>query len=409
MIKRYIIIGALLFSAYHLKAQEPDSVSKKTTLNKTEVDFVYNHYIQNGNNSAITGGIGTEKLTVFGPSIAYKKIFQGKKTIFIKGGADIISSASTDNIDFNVSSASSVDTRSYININYAQQVNDKNLVISGGSGFSIESDYFSLPLRFGVSFPGKNPMRSYSFNLFTFFDDLRWGRLDSDYRKPVRLIYPVELRYKNWFDIHNRYSYNFKFAFTQVINKKNILGVFPEIVYQHGLLSTPFHRVYFNDGDLKVENLPMQRLKGSLGIKLNSFLGGRTILKNELDFYGDTFGLIGFSIANETAIKLNTTISLAPFFRIYFQKASKYFAPYREHSIEQEFYTSDYDLSSFNTYKIGINFRYAPYKYSIEKLALNELQLRYSFMYRTNNLRAHIISLFINTSFYKEPPPPLIP
>jgi hypothetical protein len=207
------------------------------------------------------------------------------------------------------------------------------------------------------------------------------------------------LRYKKWFDIYNRHSYNLKFGFTQVINKRNILGVYPEFIYQKGLLSTPFHRVYFNNGDLKVENLPQQRRKGILGFKLNSFIGGRTILKNELDFYADDFGILGFAIANETAVKLNRIISIAPFFRVYFQKGTKYFAPYRVHSIEQDFYTSDYDLSSFNTYKAGINFRYAPFKYSGKKLAFNELQLRYSFMYRTNNLRAHIISFFINTSF----------
>ncbi len=398
MIKRYIIIGALVFSAYHLSAQEPDSIFKKTTLNKTEVDFLYSHYVQDGNNSAITGGIGTEELKVYAPSIAIKKTFRERNTIFLKGGADIISSASTDNIDFNVSSASIIDMRTYGNVNYSQQFKKKNIVIGAGSGFSIESDYFSIPVNVGIIYSGKNQMRSYSFDLQMFFDDLRWGRLNLNYLSPQYLIYPQELRYKKWFDIHNRYSYNFKFGFTQVINKRNLLGIYPEFIYQNGLLSTPFHRVYFDNDDLKVENLPRQRKKVGLGLKLNSFLGGRTILKNELDFYGDDFGILGFSIANETAIKLNSTISIAPFFRIYFQKASKYFAPYREHSIEQIFYTSDYDLSGFNTYKAGISFRYAPFKYSNKKMTINELQLRYSFLYRTNNLRAHMISLFINTS-----------
>ena len=397
MIKRYIIIGALLFAAYHLRAQEPDSIFKKTTLNKTEIDFIYNQYIQDGNNSAITGGIGTEKLSVYAPGLVYKSTFKERNTIVIKAGADVISSASTDNIDFDVSSASFIDTRTYANFNYGQQLKD-NITISGGTGFSIESDYLSIPLNAGISFTGKNQMRSYSFIVQSFIDDLRWGRLDPDYRRPEKLIYPEELRYKNWFDIHNRYSYNFKFGFTQVINKRNLLGIYPELVYQKGLLSTPFHRVYFSNGDLKVENLPRQRWKGALGLKLNSFLGGRTILINELDFYTDDFGIQSFSVANETAIKLNSNISIAPFLRVYFQKASKYFAPYQEHSIEQIFYTSDFDLSSFNTYKAGINFRYAPFKYSEKKMTLNELQLRYSFLYRTNNLKAHILSLFINTS-----------
>ena len=399
MVKRFIIIGAFIFAAFHLKAQEPDSIFKKTNLNRTEIDFIYSQYIQDGNNSAVTGGIGTEKLSVYAPGIVFKKIFNQKKTVTLKAGADVISSASTDNIDFNVSSASVLDTRTHVNFNYAQQLKNENVIVSGGTGFSIESDYTSLPFNFGVAINGKNQMRTYSFNLFAFIDDLRWGRLDPDYLRPVTLIYPAELRYKDWFDIHNRYSYNFKFGFTQIINKKNLLGIYPEIIYQHGLLSTPFHRVFFNNGDLKVENLPRQRLKGSLGLKLNSFVAGRLIMKNELDLYADDFGILGFAVANETAIKFNSVLSIAPFVRLYFQQEAKYFAPYKEHVTDQTFYTSDFDLASFNTYKVGINFRYAPFKYSGKKMALNEIQLRYAFMYRTNNLKANIISLFINTSF----------
>ena len=402
MVKRFIIIGSIIFAAFHLKAQEPDTTFKKNNFNKTEIDLIYKQYIQDGNNSAVTGGIGTEKLLVYAPAVVFKKTFNQKKTVVVKAGADVISSASTDNIDFNVSSASILDTRTHVNFNYAQQLKNKNITVSGGTGLSIESDYTSLPINFGLNIIGKNQMRTFSFNLFAFFDDLRWGRLDPDFKRPVTLIYPEELRYKEWFDIHNRYSYNFKFGFTQIINKKNLLGVYPEVIYQHGLLSTPFHRVFFNDGDLRVENLPRQRLKGSLGLKLNSFVAGRFILKNEIDLYADDFGVLGIALANETAIKLNSIYSIAPFIRIYFQQEADYFAPYQQHSIEQPFYTSDYDLSSFNTYKVGINLRYAPFKYVGKKMAFNEIHLRYAFMHRTNNLQAHIISLFISTSFEKK-------
>ncbi len=399
MVKRYIIIGALIFAAFHLKSQESDSIFKKQTINKTEIDFLYSHYIQDGNNSAITGGIGTEKLIVYAPGIILKSTFKEKNSIIVKAGADVISSASTDKIDFNVSSASILDTRTHLDVGYSRGFKNERLIISGGSGFSIESDYTSIPLNLGLIYTGKNQMRTYSVDILAFIDDLRWGRLSPDYKRPVRLIYPEELRPREWFNIHNRYSYNFKFGFTQVINKRNLLGIYPAFIYQHGLLSTPFHRVYFNNGDLKVENLPHQRIKGILGFKLNSFVGGNTILKNELDFYADDFGILGLAIANETVFKLNSIVSIAPFIRLYFQKSSKYFAPYREHSIEQDFYTSDYDLSKFNTYKAGINLRYAPFKYLSKKFAFNELQLRYSLTYRTNNLTAHIISFFINTSF----------
>ena len=71
-------------------------------IKKTDIELLYNHYVQDGSNSAVTGGIGTEKLIVYAPAI--KVSHKSKQNIFsLNAGADIISSASTDNIDFIVS------------------------------------------------------------------------------------------------------------------------------------------------------------------------------------------------------------------------------------------------------------------------------------------------------------------
>jgi hypothetical protein len=124
MKRNFVFAGAILVSSLFLKAQKTDSVFKKKIIDKTEIDIFYSHYNQDGNNSAVTGGIGTEKLTVYAPSI---KIVRTKKnnSYSFKGGADIISSASTDNIDFVMSSASRLDMRSHVNIGYAHDFSKK--------------------------------------------------------------------------------------------------------------------------------------------------------------------------------------------------------------------------------------------------------------------------------------------
>jgi hypothetical protein len=399
MRRKIIFIGSIFLSIFSTKAQEIDSSYKKITLKKTQLEFIYNHYNQDGNNSAVTGGIGTEQLTVNAPLILYTKPIKEKGELTLKVGADFITSASTDRIDYVVSSASREDVRVHLDVNYKHDF--EKITLSGGTGFSLESDYSSLPISLGVSTQSENKMRTYSANLKMYFDDLRWGRLNPDYFRPYELIYPVELRDKKWFDIYNRNSYNFQFGFTQILNKRNILGIFPEIHYQEGLLSTPFHRVYFNEGSLKVENLPSQRLKILLGIKLNTFVGGKFVLKNKADFYADNFGISGFGFEHETVFKVSNTISLKPSFRIYFQNASKYFAGYKEHSIAENFYTSDYDLSRMTTYTTGFSFKYSPSIKISKRLFFNSMELSYSNYQRSNNLIGHILGCSFKTDFVK--------
>lgn len=390
MKKKYIIFGMAAFSALSMKAQKTDTAFKKETVNKTEIEILYSHYIQDGNNSAVTGGTGTEKLTVYAPGFRLKK--SGNNHSFnIKGGVDVISSASTDNIDYVVSSASRTDFRGYANFEYTHEFKN-GMAISGGTGFSIESDYFSFPINAGLRGTNKNKMRTWSFDIQLVLDDLRYGIFSSSSSKPRSLIYPSELRYREWYDEYRRRSYNVKFGITQVINKRMIVGIYPEINYQHGLLATPFHRVYFNDNSLKPEQLPSDRFKGILGIKTNSFAGSKTILKNGLDLYIDNFGVFGIALENETAVKLNYLVTLSPSLRFYHQEASKYFAPFQQHIASEKFYTSDYDLSGFNSFKAGMGFRYAPYKKIGRRYAFNDVQLRYAYYQRSNRLKAHIIS-----------------
>jgi len=396
---KYILIG-LLASALSVKAQKSDSVFQKKNISKTDVQLLFSYYGQDGNNSAVTGGIGTEKLNVYAPnlSLAYSK---GKSTIHFDGGVDVISSASTDNIDFVVSSPSKVDNRVYSHVGYERSFPKSNLILGAKTGFSIESDYLSFPVLLNASYTTPDLSRTFYFSFESFFDDLRWGRLNPDYRRPVNLVYPAELRYKNWFDIYRRYTNNFKLAFSQVINERMVLGFLPSLSYQSGLLSTPFQRVYFNNDSLRVENLPEQRFKIPVGVRLNYFAGSRTILKAEYNFYCDDWGILANAIQLETAVKVRPEFTLSPFFRFYHQSAARYFAPYKVHALSEEFYTSDYDLSKFDSYKVGIGFRYAPFSYWGKKFSFNEIDLRYSAYFQSNGLHAQSITLLLSTSFQK--------
>lgn len=396
MKKKYWLAGVLAMFLWQAKAQTPQD-SLPTKVNKSNLDLVYNHYLQDGNNSAVTGGIGTEKLVVYAPSISYKRT-KGTNEIAFQGGVDLISSASTDNIDFVVSSASSFDARFYLNGNYSKTLPAQNLILSGGLSTSGESDYLSWGAKIGIAKDFPEKLRSYEITFQTFQDDLRWGRRLTKWDS-LQLIYPSELRKQKWYDGYRRSSYNLKLGLTQVLNKRHVLGIFPELAYQHGVLATPFHRVYFEDSVVSVEQLPDTRWKGTLALQLNSFLGGRVILKNTLQGYTDSFGIRGWTAENETVIKLNPEVSLMPNVRFYTQTGSRYFAPYRVHNQRSTFHTSDYDLAPLQTYQVGFGIKYAPFKALAKSWVFNTGLFRYSFMYRSNGLTAHTFSLTFQTEW----------
>ncbi|MFM6982830.1 MAG: DUF3570 domain-containing protein [Chitinophagaceae bacterium] len=390
-------LALLLFNS--AKASVRDSVFVKKKLRKTEVDILYSQYIQDGVHSAVTGGQGTEKLIVFAPSVS---IVSSTNTISwkLKTGTDLITSASTDNIDFVQSSASRKDARTYANLSIAKTFTNK-INAELGSGFSIESDYLSLPVAFTLKGTSKNKMRDWLIESKCYFDDLRWGRLNPNYRKPVRLIYPSELRATNWFDTEKRQSYNLKLGLTQIVNKRNLIGLFPLITLQNGLLSTPFHRVVFNNSETRVENLPEQRLKLAFALKWNSFRGGHVIVKNTLESYADNFGIHALGFENETSVKLKNGLVLSPFARFYTQSASKYFAPFAMHSPDELYYCSDYDFSRFYSIKSGLEFKIND-QYTLRKnWLLKQFQLRYAYYYRNDGLFAHILSLGLNLQHQK--------
>ena len=398
MKKKYLVFGLLAASSLYTFGQQADSVYRKKKVSKTAVEVVYAHYLQNGNHSAVTGGTGTEKLTVYAPSVTLRKQVDSFSNYTINTGVDIISSASTDNIDYVISSASKVDQRGYLSFDYNRLLNNKQLELGGSGHFSLESDYLSAGFGLSAIHTSKDRRRSFSASLDAYFDDLRWGRLSGE--RPLKLVYPLELRYNDWFKVHKRQSYNLALSFRQDINQRMTLAVFPGIAYQHGLLATPFHRVYFADSSVHVEQLPEHRLKIPLGIQLNTFIGDRYILRSYYRFYWDDFGMVAHTIELELPVNISPEVSLAPYFRFYSQTAADYFKPFQQQQL-QEFYTSDYDLSAFNSYETGLEFLLNRLG-NAKPTYFDKVGLRYTWYKRSDGLYAHTITFLTDIIFQRK-------
>ena len=361
-----------------------DSAYKKRKLTFEEANLVSSYYTQNGNNSAVTGGIGTEKLNDISNSIDVKFTMYDKRyrkhSFTGEVGIDHYTSASSDKIDpKTISSASHADTRIYPSVGWTMENEKKGTTIGAGLSFSNEFDYQSIGAN--INFAKKTNDKSGEFSM----------KLQA-YLDKVKLVYPIELRpvssgnHENDYASTPRNSFSGSLGWSQIINQRLQVSFDGEAIYQKGYLGLPFHRVYFTDNSVHVENLPDTRLKIPLGLRANYFIGDKIILRTWYRNYHDDWGISSNALQLETVVKLTPFFSVTPFYRFYQQTAADYFKPYQVHTAADQYYTSNYDLSKFNSNFFGAGFRIAPPKGVFNIQHLNALELRYGHYQKTNGM-----------------------
>jgi hypothetical protein len=379
-------VGIFLSTLIGFSQNSQDSSSyKNRKLTVEEVNFVSSYYVQEGNNSAVTGGIGSEKLTDFANTtdvqLSRYDLKQRKHVLHVELGFDSYSSASSDKIDpSTISSASSSDKRIYPSIMYSISNEQTGSTVSVTGSISTEYDYFSKGLSLGWSKLSKDRNREFSAKGQIYLDT--WS-----------VILPIELRGNEGSNKKPRNSYSTSFTLSQVLNRRVQVLFLADVAYQDGRLATLFHRTYFTDGTHRIEKLPDTRLKIPLGVRLNYFLSDRFIARTYYRYYHDNWGMRAHTFELETPVKITPFISISPFYRYYKQHGAEYFKGYGEHGINEEFYTSDYDLSTLNSTMIGLGIRYAPPGGVLGLTRFNALELRYGHYERSTGLNAEIISL----------------
>jgi Protein of unknown function (DUF3570) len=392
--KKIIILAGMLCLITKAKTQSVDSNYQYQNIDKTEIEALYSFYSQDGKHSAVTGGEGTEDLNVHAVSIKATHRLNQKFNLNWKAGVDVITSASTDRIDYILTSASRVDRRVFVDLNLSVDTKNKSQ-ISIGTGVSAESDYLSIPARINYRSPETAKGSQWNLSLDAAFDDLRWGRFNPDFYSPVRLVYPIELRSTDWFKNYRRQSYNLMTSYSFLLNKRSKLAIFAGMSLQEGLLSTPFHRIFLTNGNTVVEKLPGQRIKIPLAIQLNSFISSQFILKQNLGLYKDNFNINAISLEEELSWKVNRSCYLSLFARAYTQSAASYFKEKGKHYFTESFYTSDFDLSQFTSINTGIEFFINPLSSGRINPVIKGLGVRAAYYKRSDGLWAINGSLLI--------------
>ena len=179
------------FFSFSQQAKDSVKVYKKRVLETTEVDFLTSYYSQDGDNAAVSGGVGTEELTDITANIIVSIPLNDDDVLTLDTGISAYTSASSSNVNpfdkgtadpFQASTgASSSDLWFNFTGNYSHSSDDRNQIWAAKASVSSEFDYSSI--GFGGSytrlFNEKNTELSISANIY----------LDT-----WKTIYPYELR-----------------------------------------------------------------------------------------------------------------------------------------------------------------------------------------------------------------------
>lgn len=380
---RSLLILSFIFSLIKSFAQV-DSIPKTI-----EVDFLFNYYEQDGIHSAVTGGQGTEELRDRAGKIVVSVPLDSVQSLRAQTDINHYTSASTDKIDSYVSSASRRDSRASLQLAYQRKWGSQ-YEAGIGAGMSVESDYLSKSLSASWGWLSKDQNRSLSLNAQAYFDT--WI-----------VIFPEELRGPGLVSVptDRRRSFNLAANWGQIISPKIQASLGAELVVQQGLLSTPFHRVYFQGESLpRVEKFPLWRLKYPLGLRLNWFATDWLVFRSYYRYYFDNFDIQAHTLRLEVPLKLHFSLTLLPYYRFHTQTAAYFFAPFNEHVNGVDYWTSDFDLSAFQSHRFGAGVRFSPlygllrFKAGNKRLAmLKSLSLRYGHYRRSDGLKANIFGL----------------
>ena len=409
----------LLLNAFSQNSSQDTVIYKTKPLALEEINLVSSYYQQDGNHSSVTGGIGDEHVVDLSNGLELKFVAwdqsHNKHSISASMGIDHHTAASSAYVS-KTGASSTQGTRIYPSLDWTIE-NEKGNSFGFGGYYSTEYNYQSVGLDF--HFTKKiNSNSELSAKFSGFFDK-------------VKMIYPSELIPKSTAIVSTsptyyttasgrRYSlsggnvggggesaipssprntFTASLSYAQIINTRLQASVMFDVVSQSGYLGLPFHRVYFKDGSVNVENLPSSRLKLPVGLRLNYFLGDAVVIRSYFRYYQDDWGISSETADLEIPVKISPFFSISGFYRYYTQTASKYFGAYGTHTAADKYYSSNYSLSELTSNFVGAGMHIAPPK-GIMHSHLNTLDIRYGHYTQSTDLNSNIISFDFTFNFF---------
>jgi len=384
-----------------------------------EVDLFSSYYNQNGDHSAVTGGIGTQKVTDFSSGLDLHLVWlnqaYNKNTLSVGLGYDHHSSASSAYVALNGGGKPGGD-RIYPSLDWTVENAQKGTSFGVGAYYSGEYNYKSKGADLHWSVKTKDRSGEFGVKLQGYFDQVTMILPSEFIHQPVAQQQGTMIittasgntevvgtngqvisSTKNSLPTSPRTTLTAAFSYSQMINSRLQIMLLGDVVAQSGYLGLPFHRVYApylqTPNKDTIEKLPSSRFKLPIGVRANYFLGDNIILRSYYRYYTDDWGIRSNTASLEVAYKITPFFSISPFYRYYDQSAAKYFAPYNAHTAADIYYTSNYEDAKFQANYFGVGFRIAPPNGVFGWQNLHDLEIRYGHYSQTTDLVSDVISV----------------
>lgn len=188
------------------------------------------------------------------------------------------------------------------------------------------------------------------------------------------------------------------------VAERNVVGV----TLQRGFLSTPFHEVVLAassgvpSGLRVAERLPDTRDRRAVGVRLNHAATNWLVERLGSRYYSDTFGVTAYTVESETHLRPPSAdeMWIFPIVRFHRQTGSDYFGLPGTQTFDTEFFTADWDLSSFDSWRYGGGWRWVGAGGgNLPGLPFRSLETRFTVYDRDDGLKAYAASLGLGWGF----------
>ena len=163
---------------------------------------------------------------------------------------------------------------------------------------------------------------------------------------------------------------DFIFGVTQLLSPSTIFTANGTFTYEYGYLNDPYRSVVFDETNLDAnarvilngEKRPSERAEEAILLSLTQSIPAlNASVEGTYRFYHDSYGIDANTVGLNWFQKIGRSIVVSPSFRYYRQTAANFYAiqfpgdPANDPAHAPRFYSSDYRLSSLETYTAGIS------------------------------------------------------
>ncbi len=239
-----------------------------------------------------------------------------------------------------MSGASITEKRDELAVNLAKY-NDATKRAFGVS-YSTENDYNSLGFNFGSTnwFDNNNTTVDFGFSY------------SNDSIRPTQQTGILRINKED------KKSFSVSGGVTRVINRNLVVGSSASIAHYSGFLSDPYKQAWVERGQVP-DSRPDNKDQMALNLQARQFVERfNSALHADYRFFANSWGTTSHTFRLVWYYNLNEKIQIAPSVRYYNQTAANFFRNFYIQPRGDEYYSSDYRLSAFESMSFKLRTSY---------------------------------------------------